>query len=261
MARIASSSGLDKAIVAMASAPRASRADPPSVDQGDHTRWSTLLLATWLSAAFPIGAFSYSHGLETAIAQGRLRTAEDVESWIAALLTDGSGWGDAVLLAEAWRAAGSGDLGRIRRAAELGVAMSPSAERQLETTALGEAFRKAVLAGWPSPALCHTLAAAGDAPPYPVAVGICAAAHELPLSDTLALSLNAFVSTLVSVSVRFAPLGQTAGLRIHAALQPLVVATAARAALSTLDDLGSAAILSDIASMRHETLYSRIYRS
>ncbi|MGD9737925.1 MAG: urease accessory protein UreF [Bauldia sp.] len=225
-----------------------------------HSR-SALNLATWLSPAFPTGAFSYSHGLETAIADGRLRTPEEVEAWIAALLTNGSGWGDAVLLAEAWRAAADGDFGRIRRAAELGTAMSPSAERQRETTALGEAFLKAVMAGWPSSALSGAMAAAGEAMPYPVAVGVAAAAHDLPLGDTLALSLNAFVSTLVSVAVRLVPLGQSAGLRIQAALQPLILATAVRAERSTLDDLGSAAILSDIASMRHETLYSRVFRS
>lgn len=225
-----------------------------------HSR-SALNLTTWLSPAFPTGAFSYSHGLETAIADGRLRTPEEVEAWIAALLTNGSGWNDAVLLAEAWRAASAADPDRITGVAELGTAMSPSAERQRETMALGEAFLKAVMAGWPSSALSGAMAAAGEAMPYPVAVGVAAAAHDLPLGDTLALSLNAFVSTLVSVAVRLVPLGQSAGLRIQAALQPLILATAARAERSTLDDLGSAAILSDIASMRHETLYSRVFRS
>src|SRR5688572_10735176 len=83
----------------------------------------TLLLATWLSPAFPIGAFSYSHGLETAIANGRLRTAAAVHDWVAAILISGSGWNDAVFLAEAWRAGLAADPARITDVAALGVAM------------------------------------------------------------------------------------------------------------------------------------------
>jgi urease accessory protein len=73
--------------------------------------------------------------------------------------------------------------------------------------------------------------------------------------------LNAFATTLVSVGVRLIPIGQSAGLAILAALHPLIVSIAERAARSSLDDLGSAAVLSDIASMRHETQYSRVFRT
>ncbi|MCW5719437.1 MAG: urease accessory protein UreF, partial [Bauldia sp.] len=140
-------------------------------------------------------------------------------------------------------------------------AMSPSAERHIEASSLGASFLKAVASGWPSAALVKATETVTGAAPYPVAVGIAAAAHALPLQPTLALYLNGFVANLVSVAVRLVPLGQTAGLRILAGLQPRVLDMAGRAATSTLDDLGSAAMVSDIASMRHETLYSRVFRS
>jgi len=220
-----------------------------------------LMLATWLSPAFPVGGFSYSHGLETAIVDGRLRAPEAVHAWIEAVLVSGSGWNDAVLLAEAHRAAERGDPDRLAAVALLGSVMSPSAERHLEASSLGAAFLKAVASGWPSAALAEAIEALAGAVPYPVAVGLAAGAHGLSLQPALALTLNGFVANLVSVAVRLVPIGQTAGLRILAGLQPRVLDMAARAATSTLDDLGSGAILSDIASMRHETLYSRVFRS
>jgi urease accessory protein len=220
-----------------------------------------MVLATWLSPAFPVGAFSYSHGIETAITEGQLRSAEVAGAWIEAVLTAGSGWNDALLLAVAWRAALAGDQARIASVAQLGSAMSPSTERHLEASSLGAAFLKAVQSGWPEPRLEQAIAALEGAAPYPVAVGLCSGTHGLPLEATLALYLNGFVSTLVSVAVRLVPLGQTAGLGIVASLQPRIADMAARAATSSLDDLGSATMLSDIASMRHETLYSRVFRS
>lgn len=241
---------------------RASAANPvPVVPAGPVDVGSLLLLGTWLSPAFPVGAFSYSHGMETAIADGRLRSAAAAEAWIGAVTTAGSGWNDAVLLAEAFRATTSGDLSRLAAVAELGSVMSPSAERHLEASSLGAAFLKAVQSGWPSPSLAAAVDAVAGAASYPVAVGLCAGALGVPLEPTLALTLNGFVSTLVSVAVRLVPLGQTAGLRIVGGLQPRIADMAARAATSSLDDLGSATMLSDIASMRHETLYSRVFRS
>jgi urease accessory protein len=220
-----------------------------------------LLLATWLSPAFPVGGFSYSHGLETAIADRRLRATATVEDWIEAVLTSGSGWNDAVLLAEAHRAAELADWDRLMAVAQLGSVMSPSAERHLEASSLGAAFLKAVAAGWPAARLATAIDAMAGMVTYPVAVGTAAGAHGLPLRPTLALFLNGFVANLVSVAVRLVPLGQTAGLKILAGLQPRMLDMAGRSATSTLDDLGSAAMLSDIASMRHETLYSRVFRS
>ena len=218
-----------------------------------------LKLLTWLSPAFPVGSFSYSHGLEYAIDSGIVKSEAELHAWIHDLLSYGSGWSDAVLLAETWRAAGSGDEAALRAVTELAEALAPSRERRLEMMRQGSAFLDAVLAAWPSPRGA-ALRRAGDVA-YPVAVGAVAAEHGIALQLALPAWLNAFAGTLVSVAVRLVPLGQSAGLRTLAALHPAIAEIAGRASRSTLDDLGSATLLSDISSMRHEVQYSRVFRT
>jgi urease accessory protein len=230
-------------------------AAPPAVS----TVPPSVLLSTWLSPGFPVGAFSYSHGLETAIAAGEIGTADQLGDWVGFLIERGSGWCDALLLAEAYRAAASDDMIRLLGAAELAGAMAVSRERQLETTAMGDAFLKAVAAGWPAAVTDRLAATSGVA--YPVAIGAAAAAHGIPLGATLASYLNAFAANLVSVAVRLVPLGQSDGLAVLARLQPLGATIALLAEGAPLDALRNAAIRSDIAAMRHEILYSRVFRS
>jgi urease accessory protein len=217
-----------------------------------------LKLMTFLSPAFPVGAFSYSHGLEYLIDKGDIRTADALASWLTDLLEIGSLWNDAVLFAAAHRAAKAGANDELREIAALAGALTGSRERHLESMAQGRAFLDAVSAAWPSNFVGQL---AGDGAPYPVAVGATAAAHCVALEAALPAYLNAFVANLVSVGVRLVPLGQNAGLQILASLHPQIAATALRAEDSTLDDLGSATILADVASMRHETQYSRVFRT
>jgi urease accessory protein len=131
--------------------------------------------------------------------------------------------------------------------------MAPSLERRRETLGQGEAFLIAARA-WGDTPLAGAVA-------YPVAVGSTAGALGAPVEAALAAWLQAFAANLVSVAVRAVPVGQTQGLAVLAELEPILLATAARAAASTLDDLGSCAILSDIAAMRHETLDGRLFIS
>ena len=217
-----------------------------------------LKLLTFLSPAFPVGAFSYSHGLEHAIDSGVVRGSEALQAWLVDLLQVGGAWTDAVLLAEAYRAAAAGDVPRLAAVTELATALSPSRERHIESTTQGRAFLDAVSASWscPSPDVLRE----ADSP-YSVAVGAVAADHGIPLEAALPAYLNGFIANLVSVGVRLIPIGQNAGLKILSALHPLIAMTAERARSSTLDDLGSSAILSDIASMRHEEQYSRVFRT
>lgn len=211
-----------------------------------------LRLMTWLSPAFPVGMFGWSHGLEQAIAAGTVKNGEALVAWISGLVEFGSGWTDAVLLAQAHAAAADPD--RLREVADLAAALAPSAERLAETLGQGNAFLKAVGA-WPDarPVL--------DQAPWPVAVGAACGLAGIAVEDALAATLHAFAGNLVSVALRAIPLGQTEGVRVIAAIEPVVLATAARAARSTLDDLGSAGLMSDIAAMRHETLQPRLFLS
>ena len=217
-----------------------------------------LKLMTFLSPAFPVGAFSYSHGLEQAIDSDVIRSAEALKSWLVDLLMCGSAWSDVVVFAEANRAASAGDLSRLRSIAELASVLAPSRERHLEATAQGGAFLDAALITWPS----KSAEALRDTDvTYGVAVAAIAADHQIAVESALSAYLNALMANLVSVGVRLIPIGQGAGVRILADLHPLIVTSSERALRSTLDDLGSATILSDISSMRHEEQYSRVFRT
>jgi urease accessory protein len=217
-------------------------------------------LMLWLSPAYPVGAYSYSHGLEWIVEAGTVRDAATLGGWIEDLLVHGAGRSDAILLAEAWRALAAGDGRALARVAELAAALAPSAERRLETMAQGTAFLAATLAAWPRPELAE-LAGNGREVAYPVAVGASAAAHGLPLVETAQAFAQAFAANLVSAGVRLIPLGQSDGLRVLAGLEPLFPPVVAAALAATLDDIGGVAIAADIASMRHETQYTRLFRS
>ena len=215
----------------------------------------------WLSPSFPVGAFSYSSGIEWAEEAGDIKDAETLLGWLAVMLTEGGGYCDAVLFAHAYRAAAASDNAALRAVAELAAALAPSKERHLETTAQGNAFVAATAAAWP----CNTLdrlKKIWDGPvAYPVAVAVAAGGHGIALEAALAAFLQAVAANWVSAGVRLIPLGQTDGQRVLAALEAGVAATVKRALSTPLDDIGSAAFRADLAGARHETQYTRLFRS
>ena len=218
-------------------------------------------LMAWLSPSYPVGAFSYSSGIEWAVEAGDIRDAGTLKAWLATMLSDGAGYCDAVLLAATHRAVTVDDDKTLRELAELAAALAPSKERHLETTAQGNAFVAATQAAWPTPAF-DRLAQVWDGPvAYPVAVAVAAAGHGIALEPALAAFLQALAANWVSAGVRLIPLGQTDGQRVLAALEDVVAATARRALAGTLDNLGAAAFRADLASARHETQYTRLFRS
>jgi len=207
-----------------------------------------LRLLTWLSPAFPTGGFAYSHGLEWAVESGDVTTESELIGYIKDLLTNGALWSDLLLLRQAHRG---------ENLAELGMALCPSAERRLETSAQGAAFALAA-AAWPAPALQSW----GDSPlPYPIAIGILAAAQDVPEDDAAIAFLHASTANLCSAAIRLIPLGQAAGLRAQAALETTIINTVEASKTATLEDLGTASWASDIASMLHETQYTRLFRT
>jgi urease accessory protein len=218
-------------------------------------------LMAWLSPAYPIGAFSYSSGIEWAVEAGDITDAATLEHWLAVMLADGSGFCDAVFFVHAHRAVVASNDGALRAVAELAAAFAPSKERHLETTAQGRAFLDATRAAWPTPALDRLLAIWDGAIALPVAVGVACAGHRIALAPALQAYLHALEANLVSAGVRLVPLGQTDGQRVLAALEPVVAATAERALATALDDVGGAAFRADLASMRHETQHTRLFRS
>ncbi len=213
---------------------------------------SFIRLQTWLSPSFPTGAFSYSHGLEQAIASNLVKDQETLSEWLVQLLNNGAGWNDAVLLAESWRLSGAGES--LKELAELAEAMCLSKERYLETTAQGSAFLKAVSA-WSR--TCDL----ADNCPLPVAVGSIAARQDIDLILSLTGYLHAFLSNQIQAALRLMKLGQQGGLEILAGLEEDILKIAKTASHTTLDDLGSNAFMADICAMHHETLETRMFRS
>lgn len=204
-----------------------------------------LTLSQWLSPAFPVGGFSYSHGLEAAVAEGWVSDAATLKTWLADLITDGSARADALMVAAAYH----GDPAEVDAAAR---AFAAGAERLREADEQGRAFGEVVGRVWGG-------ALAGLT--YPVALGAALAREGLALEPALALYLQAFVTNLTAAAQRLAPIGQTAAQGVIRDLARLAAATAAEVADGDLSRLSSAAFLSDIAAMRHETMHSRIFRS
>src|SRR4051812_42453648 len=220
-----------------------------------------LPLMAWLSPAFPVGGFAYSHGIEWAHEDGDVTDAASLEAWLAALLAHGAARNDAILLAASHLAAQAQDERSLAEAAELALALATSAERRLETVTQGDAFRLACAAAWPCPAFDFFDRAWPESVAYPVAIGVAAAGHGIPLEAALEGFVFAFLSNLTSAAVRLGALGQTDGQRVLAALTPNARALAAFAIDATLDDLGGAAFRSDLAALRHEAQYTRLFRS
>jgi len=219
-------------------------------------------LAVWLSPSFPVGAYTYSSGLEHAVEGGFVANAETLHDWVATMLRTGQGRIDADFFRDAYRSVSDDD--DLIAVLEMADAMRGTAELALESAAQGEAFLTAVRAAWPDARLDRLASLAADVkrkPAYAVAVGVAAAAHGVPLRDALIAFLHAVAANLVSAGLRLVPLGQTDGQRVTARLEPVVVAAADAALARSREDIGAATPMVDWTSMQHEIQYTRLFRS
>lgn len=232
--------------------------DDPSAKTPDGAGDAVVLpLFAWLSPSYPVGCYAYSHTLEWAVEAGDVTDETTLVAWLSDLLTLGLGRNDAILLSHAYRAVVEGDSQALESVNELALALSPSAELYLETSQQGRSFLDATLAAWPSPQL---LILQGDVA-YPVAIGMAAAAHAVPLPITAQAYLFGLVQTFVSAAIRLAPIGQTAGIRVTAALAGTVQDIARQGMVLTLDDTGGSTFRADLGSFHHENQYTRLFRS
>ena len=220
-----------------------------------------LRLMAWLSPGYPVGAYAYSHGLEWAAETGDVRDEASLTDWLADLCEHGTLHNDLILAAHAHRAASSAEPERIVEINDLALALAPSRELHLETSQQGRSFLDATLGACPCEALAALAGHLPGAVAYPVAVGAAAGAHGMALPSLLAAYGLAFIQNLVSAALRAAPIGQAAGTRVIAALTPRIVRLAEAARAADLDAIGSATFRLDLSSFRHETQYSRIFRS
>jgi urease accessory protein len=218
---------------------------------------AVLPLFAWLSSSYPVGCYAYSHTLEWAVESGDVTNEKTLTAWLKDLLFLGVGCNDAILLCHAYRAVAMRDVAALEAVNELALALAPSSELYLETSQQGRSFLEATLAAWPSSRL---IPLEGDAA-FPVAIGMAAAAHSIPLPVTASAYLFGLVQTLVSAALRLAPIGQTAGIRICSALAPSMQAIAQKAIGLSLDDIGGSTFRADLGSFHHETQYTRLFRS
>lgn len=218
-------------------------------------------LMSWLSPSYPVGAFSYSHAIEWMVETGDVSDADTLRTWVEGIVTQGGGWNDAVFFVHAYTAARDGDEEALGGVAELAAAFATSRERRLETCAQGDAFVAVTERAWPCTALGR-LRSVWDGPvAYPVAVAVTAAGHDIPLRAGLTAMLHAYAANLVSAGVRLIPLGQTDAQRIGAALMRTIHGVAERALGAPLDEVGGFSVRSNVAAMRHETQYTRLFRT
>lgn len=218
-------------------------------------------LLSWLSPAYPVGAYTYSHGLERAVEDGAVRDRTGLVGYVSAVLEAGAGRIDGALLAAAFRAAKADDEAALDEVAELAAAWRGTAETALETMAQGTAFLRVTTAAWPEARLAGFARRHRNAIAHPVALGAAAAWQGMPLRAVLFGFLSAFAANIVSAGVRLVPLGQTDGQVATAALLPVLEAATEAALAAELDRLGTAAPMLDLFSLRHETQYTRLFRS
>ena len=219
-----------------------------------------LALFAWVSPSYPVGAFAYSHGVEWAAECGEVSDGDTLHDWLLAILQSGGGRNDAILFVAAWKACGQAPE-RLSEIAELAVALATSRERRLETVQQGSGFLAATRAAWPCAALESHAGRIGGDTAYCVVFAAAAAAHNLPLRPALDAYLSAFTSNLVSAAVRMSIIGQTEGQKIVARLSSPVRRLAESVQDADIDALGGFAFRADLASLQHETQYSRLFRS
>lgn len=223
-------------------------------------------LLAWFSPAMPIGAYSYSHGLEYAVEAGLVADAPALRAYLETALGHGTGQLDASLLCATYRASCEGACeGRsLADIVMLAAALRGTSELALESAAQGRALLTVLREAWPAAeleglaALCRQQEVE---PAHAVTVGVACAAHRLPLKPCVVAFLHGFAANLISAGVRLIPLGQTDGQRLTAGLERAIRAVAAQALSASLDDLGTACPMIDLCAIAHETQYTRLFRS
>jgi urease accessory protein len=223
-----------------------------------------LRLQSWLSPAFPSGAYSYSHGLEWAAEAGDVVDRRSLVDWLEEDLCYGSGRNEAIFFMEAWRCTMDDDRAKLFEIAELAAAFRGTSEFALESSQQAAASLSTLRQVWPDPVLdwlSETLYERDVQPALAVVLGVASARQAIPAGLALPAYLQSWVANLVTAGIRLIPLGQTDGQLAIAELEQAVHRASARAEKSVIGDLGSAAFAVDLASMMHETQYTRLFRS
>ena len=223
-----------------------------------------LRLQSWLSPSFPTGSYSYSHGVEWAVEAGHIHDRKSLVDWLDADLRYGSGRNEAIFFIEGWRCAMVDNRAKLFEVAKLAAAFRGTSEFALESSQPAAACLATLRQVWPDRVvdwLSEILCERDVQPALALVLGVRSARQCIPAGLALPSFLQSYVANFVTAGVRLVPLGQTDGQLAIAELERAVLAATAQAKKATIDDLGSAAFMADLASMEHETQYTRLFRS
>ena len=221
---------------------------------------SFLRLQSWLSPSFPNGAYSYSHGLEWAVEAGHVYDRSSLVDWLEADLCYGSGRNEAIFFTEAYRCAIDDERANLMQVAEVAAASRGTPEFALESSQQATACLNTLRQVWPDPVL-DVFREIQVQPALAVVLVARTAMEGIPAGVALPAFLHSYVANLAIAGVRLIPLGQTDGQLAIAELEYAVLSASAKGACATLDDLGSAGFMVELASIAHETQYTRLFRS
>lgn len=218
-----------------------------------------LKLLQLTSATLPVGAYSYSEGLETLVEDGAIATHRDLEHWLTQELTNGAIRLDLTAVLRAYQARVDRNEPQLTHWNHWTSAQRESEELRRQSWQMGQSLGQ--LLGHLDPTLAFWLRSCGDPCNYGIAFGLAAAHWQIDSHAVLLGYLHSWVSNLVSAGVKLIPLGQTAGQQLLTHLQPTLIQTVQEILKWNDDDLGAWSWSLALASSRHETLYTRLFQS
>ena len=223
-----------------------------------------LKLMTWNSPNFPIGSFVYSHGLEYSVEIGLVNDQPSLVNWIEGIILFGSGRVDASLLKAAYTAFEKENYSLLNKIVERADTQKSTKEFSLESKTQGSTFLKTLIKICPNSKLDiweNNLEKIKREPAFPVSFGVACSIFNIPMRQSILVFLNSIVSNLVSAGIRLIPLGQIAGQKSIISLEEVIIKATSKAMKRDIEDFGSAALVVDWTSMKHETQYTRLFRS
>jgi len=223
---------------------------------------AALLQLMWLaSPALPVGGFSYSEALESAVETGRVGTEADAARWLGDQLQLGLARSELPLVAQAIAAWQAGDGARARSLNDWVLATRESRELRAQTEQMGRSMLEWLKNRAPGDERLSVLGTMPPAPSWPVAFALAAAQSGAPARDALLAFAFGWAENMVQAALKAVPLGQSAGQRILAALAADIPAAAERALRLADDERQAFSPMLAILSAQHETQYSRLFRS